>query len=267
MAFYGCEFVFDDIPCSEHGLMIYDFGSNAQADVSYQTGDVSEDRVSSRYDALMYGLTQNKALEYTLVFGTNNESIDANESFDRYEAEAISAWLTGHKTRKWLSIVQDDMEPFRYRCLISDLKLITHGKMPWAFSCKVSCDSPFAYTFPEEYSYSVSGEHTVNLFSRSSYNGFYKPKMEILLEGAADFSIINHSDNDRVFAFNALPFGGALTIFIDNKNQVITNDLDYSLYPYFNYSFFRMVRGDNLITIQGDGAVRFICEFPVSIGG
>jgi len=267
MAFYGCEFVFDGIPCSEHGLMVYHFGSTGQSDVSFQAGDVSEDRVSKRYDALMYGLTQNKSLEYTLVFGANTDSMDVDESLDRFEVEAIAAWLTGHDTRKWLTIVQEDMESFRYRCIISDLRLITYGNVPWAFSCNVSCDSPFAYTFPEERAYKVPGELSVNLFNRSSYNGFYRPKMEIALQGAADFSITNHSDNDRVFAFEALPTGGALTIYVDNKNQVITNNLDLNLYPYSNYGFFRMVRGDNLITIRGQGDVKFICEFPVSIGG
>ena len=72
------------------------------------------------------------------------ESIDARQSLDRYEVEAIATWLTGHNTRKWLTIVQADMETFRYKCFISELRLITDGDYPWAFSCKVSCDSPFA---------------------------------------------------------------------------------------------------------------------------
>ena len=267
MAFYGCEFVFDNLPCTEHGLMVYHFGSVGQSDVSFQVGDAAEDRVANRYDALMYGLTQNKSLEYTLVFGANPDAMDANISLDRFEVEAIAAWLTGHDRRKWLAIVQEDMETFRYRCLISELKLITYGNMPWAFSCKVSCDSPFAYTFPEERIHTVSGERTANLFNRSSFNGFYKPDIEISLRGTADFTITNLSDKNRVFAFEALPTAEPLTIFIDNKNQVITNNLDLNLYPYFNFNFFRMIRGDNLIKMQGHGTVKFVCAFPVSIGG
>ena len=267
MAFYGCEFVFDGLPCTEHGLMVYHFGTYTQGDVSFRTGDVAEDRVAGRYDALMYGLSQNQSLEYTLVFGANPDSIDANESLDRFEVEAIAAWLTGHNTRRWLAIVQDDMETFRYRCLISELKLIAHGNMPWAFSCKVSCDSPFGYTFPEEHSHTVSGERTVNVFNRSSFNGFYMPDMEIVMNGTPDFSITNLMDNNREFKLSALPTGGALTIYIDNKNQVITNSLDLNLYPYFNFNFFRMVRGDNMVRLNGHGTVKFICEFPVSIGG
>lgn len=267
MAFYGCEFVFDDIPCSEYGLMVYDFSSNTQGDTSFQVGKVSEDRVAKRYDALMYGLTQNEALEYTLIFGANTDSLDANESIDRFEVEAIAAWLVGHDRRKWLAIVQPDMECFRYRCLISDLKLITYGNMPWAFSCKVSCDSPFAYSMPEEYVFTVAGTTHTFLHNRSTYNGYYKPNMEITLSGGGSVAITNISDNNRTFSFDGLPSGEPLTIYIDNKNQVITNNLGLNLYQYFNMKFFRMLRGDNQLTITGNATVKFICEFPVNIGG
>lgn len=267
MAFWGTEFIFDGIPCSEYGLMVYHFGSNGQDDVSFQNGEIVEDRIPGRYDALTYGLVQNQSLEYTLVFGANMESMDANESIDRYEVETIAAWLTGYKTRKWLTIIQDDMESFRYRCFISELKLITYGDMPWAFSCKVSCDSPFAYSLPEEYSYTVNGEEEVILFNRSSFNGFYRPKLEIAIHSGSSVSIQNLSDGNRTFQFTSLPGGKSLVIYIDNKNQVITDNMDLNLYPYFNMKFMRLVRGDNILKIKGNATVKFICEFPVNIGG
>ena len=267
MAFWGTEFIFDGIPCSEYGLMVYHFGSNGQDDVSFQNGEIVEDRIPGRYDALTYGLVQNQSLEYTLVCGANMESMDANESIDRYEVETIAAWLTGYKTRKWLTIIQDDMESFRYRCFISELKLITYGDMPWAFSCRVSCDSPFAYSLPEEYSYTVNGEDEVILFNRSSFNGFYRPKLEIAIHSGSSVSIQNLSDGNRTFQFSSLPGGKSLVIYIDNKNQVITNNMDLNLYPYFNMKFMRLVRGDNILKIKGNATVKFICEFPVNIGG
>lgn len=267
MAFWGTEFIFDGIPCSEFGLMVYHFGSNSQDDVNFQNGDIVEDRIPYRYDALTYGLVQNQSLEYTLVFGANMESIDANSSLDRFDVEAVAAWLTGYDTRKWLVISQNDMEPFRYKCIISELKLITYGDMPWAFSCKVSCDSPFAYTLPQEFVYTVNGESQVRLFNRSSYNGFYRPNMEISIRGGDGILIQNLSDKNRMFQFSELPGGRSLIIYIDNKNQVITNNMDLNLYPCFNMKFMRLVRGDNILKISGQAEVKFICEFPVNIGG
>lgn len=282
MAFYGSEFIFDDIPCSVFGLMVYHFGSNSQSDVDFQNGDIIEDRIPGRYDALTYGVVQNKPLEYTLIFGANMESIDHNAHIDRYEVEEIAAWLTGHQQRKWLTIVQDDMDAFRYKCLISELRLITYGDVPWAFSCKVSCDSPFGYTFPEEFTFEIgSGEtQTVELFNRSSYRGYLRPEIEITVDGGGSLTITNITDDNREFKFTSLAApsnGEERKIHINNKNGKITDsDGDESmLYSKFNMRFFRLVRGMNTLSIQAkptegntmSATVKFICEFPVNIGG
>ena len=85
--------------------------------------------------------------------------------------------------------------------------------------------------------------------------------------GGDGISIQNLSDNNRTFQFKALPGGNSLTIYVDNKNQVITDSMDLNLYPYFNMKFMRLVKGDNLLKITGNAEVKFICEFPVNIGG
>lgn len=267
MAFWGSEFIFDDIPCCEYGLMVYSFNSASQQDVDFKSGNVIEDRISGRYDALTYGLVQNESLEYVLVFGANMESVDKGAYLDRYEVEAISTWLTGHQTRKWLTIMQDDMRAFRYKCTISDLKLITYADYPWAFSCRVSCDSPFAYTYPEEFNYSVNGESRIIFHNRSSYNGFYYPQMNIKIRSGSAFSVRNITDGGKVLKFDNLPQNENLHIQIDNKNKVITNNYDLNLYPYFNKKFLRLARGDNELEVEGDAEFSLVCEFPVSIGG
>ena len=85
--------------------------------------------------------------------------------------------------------------------------------------------------------------------------------------GGDGISIQNLSDNNRIFQFKELPGGNSLTIYVDNKNQVITDSMDLNLYPYFNMKFMRLVKGDNLLKITGNAEVKFICEFPVNIGG
>lgn len=267
MAFWGCEFVFDGVPCSEYGMMIYNFGSEGQDDVNFQAGEIIEERIAGRFDALTYGLVQNGSLTYTLVFGANMDSIDCYSPLDRYDVEAIAAWLTGHNSRKWLEICQSDMETVRFKCMISELKLITYGDMPWAFSCTVSCDSPFAYTMPHIYTYDVNGEMTVRLFNRSSYNGYYRPKIRISLNGDGNISIINVTDDNREFKFTNLPTPNSLVVDIDNHNQMITNNANLNIYPNFNNKFMRLLRGDNTLKISGKAQVKFICEFPVNVGG
>ena len=85
--------------------------------------------------------------------------------------------------------------------------------------------------------------------------------------GGDGISLKPLSDNNRTFQFKELPGGNSLTIYVDNKNQVITDSMDLNLYPYFNMKFMRLVKGDNLLKITGNAEVKFICEFPVNIGG
>lgn len=267
MAFWGCEFLFDGIPSSQYGLMVYDFGDNKQEDVDFKTGEIIEDRLPSRFDALTYGLNQNQALEYTLVFGANMDSIDANDSIDRFDVDAIATWLTAHNQRKWLTIVQSDMEIFRYKCFISELRLITSGKYPWAFSCRVNCDSKFSYTFPEEYEYDIDGTERIRFLNRSSYSGYFRPVTVIELKSGNNVSIKNETDNNREFAFKGIPDSGSLVITVDNKNQVITNSADINLYKYFNMRYLRLLRGDNYLVVTGNMKLKLICEFPINTGG
>lgn len=275
MSFFGHEFIFDGISCKQFGLQIYDFGSNTQSDTSFPSvGKAYEDRPLHRYSSLFYGISQNIPLEFNLVFGVNIDSVDLGKPMDRYEIDAITAWLTGHNTMKWLEVIQPDMEQFRYKCYISELKLITYGNLPWAFSCKVTCDSPFAYTYPEIFTRDPS-EDTILIFNKSGYNGYYKPTIIIdSLPDDADernLSIQNQSDNDRIFCFEDIPTE-IDKITIDNENMTIIGETAgatsaINLYPYFNLNFFRLVRGVNKLKIEGDATVRIVCEFPVNIGG
>ena len=268
MAFYGCEFVFDGKSCDEYGLMVYKFGSKGQDDIAFNTGGkIYEDTTARRRTTFFYGIEQNEPMEYTLVFGANPKAIDIRTPLDRFEIEAIAAWLTGHSTQKWLEIVQPDMETFRYKCIISELEPITDEMIPWAFQCTVHCDSPFGYTYPEKYRYSLSSSPLkIRLHNRSTYNGYYCPMLTFNAPHGGDLSIVNRSDNNREFKFTGLPTGLS-GVTVDNENQVITEPTGLNLYKYFNFKFLRLVRGDNFLDLTGNGDIVITCEFPVNIGG
>lgn len=49
-------------------------------------------------------------------------------------------------------------------------------------------------------------------------------------------------------------------------NGIYTN-MDLNLYPYFNFEFFKLVCGDNLLEVVGNCMLEIQCEFPVNVGG
>lgn len=267
MSFYGCQFSFDGIPCAEFGLMMYEFGQSDNESGTLSTGvNIIEDRIPRRYTPLFYGAYMNSPLEFTMTFGADPDAIDRDTFLDRWDFDAISSWLTGHTEYKWLDIEQPDMEAFHYRCFITNLRHIDSGMIPWGITCNVVCDSPFAYLYPETYSYTVNGETEIRFFNKSSYHGFYKPKLEAVLQAGGTLSIRNEDDGGREMTFTGLP-AAVHNLTVDNENEVIVCDELTNPYPYFNFNFLRLKRGFNRLTVTGNGTITLRCEFPVSIGG
>ena len=123
MSFYGTSMLFDGIPCEEMGLVMYDFTSNRQSATTFSSDlEIAEDRIGGRYRSLFYGGAVNAPLTFTMVLCASEDRAERNEPLDRWDLQKIAAWLTGHREYKWLSIVQEDMEEIRYRCLISSLQ-------------------------------------------------------------------------------------------------------------------------------------------------
>lgn len=214
---------------------------------------------------LHYGATQNTPLTFSFTFGADTDSMDRKQHLDRWEMEVIASWLTGHDEYKYLEITQPDMEAVRYKCIISNLEYTTYGNLPWAFKCEVTCDSPFAYLYPEKTIFNVAGSLTSQFNCRASCKHYY-PNLNINITKGTSFFIINHSDGDREFSFTNIP-AVPITIYIDNENEVITNSRNLNLYDYFNFEFFRLVNGYNNLEISGNAVVEMNCEFPINVGG
>lgn len=268
MAFYGNEFSFDGRSCHEFGLMLYDFSGESQEDVDFTSaGDVIGDTIGARYDNLIYGVETNKPLTYKLVFCVNEDRANRGEYLRRSEVNEIATWLTGHQQYKRLFIYQNDTDDYYYRCVITGLKLLTHGNLPWGFSCTVTCDSPYAYTTNRTFTFSVNETAEISINNYSAFRGYYKPRLLIKMTTVDDFEIINESDKNHTIAFSGLP-ADATEIHVDCLNEIIDSNSEApNMYEFWNKSFLRLVPGVNKLTIHGNGVLQLICSFPINVGG
>ena len=288
MSFYGCAFSYNGIHSSQFNLMIYDFGSvkNEESPKFTSAPEIVEDRMPNKYKSYYYGSKQNDPLKIKLVFGLNTDLIDEGKHLDRYDINEIATWLTSSDGYQWLAIDQPDMEIVRYKCIVSDLSLVEDGSYPYAFSCELQCDSPFAYLAPETFTITSASSNDFtecHVFCKSSFNGYYYPRITIEPTGIyfnSDILIVNETDGDRETEFpyeidgvqnSGIP-QSIKKIEIDNDRCIITTynssgleDLD--LYGRFNYNFFRLKRGDNIIKVKGNFNMTITCEFPVNFGG
>lgn len=268
MAFWGSSFIYRGKSCREFGMMIYDIGDTRQDSIfSFPSvGTPIEDRIPTRYDGFYYGIQYDSPLEFSIVFGIDPELIDENKSLDKFEVESIASWLTGWQDMDWLYILQPDMETFRYKCIVTGFESISYGMMPYAFRMTVRCDSPFGYMKEQIYEYTVQDSLETTFFNRSTYNGYYMPKLKIRFGSNLSFDITNQSDDNRKFSLT-VPVSN-IVVSVDNLNGIIKDETNGdNLYDGFNFNFFRLKKGNNALLFEGDAVIQIITEFPVNIGG
>lgn len=267
MAFWGSKFIFNDFPCEEFGLMLYDIGNETQGEGTFaSTVSIIEDVVGNRWKPWFYGVKYEKKLQMDIIFGVDESRLDREKYLDRYEIDEIASWLTGHDKYLWFEIEQEDMEYVRYHCMVTDLSIVSYGNIPWAMKATLLCDSPYAYLYPQEFTYTISGTQKIEFLNESSHNGYYMPILEITTSGGGTISITNETDNGRTFELKDMP-AAVTDVRVDNDTCVITNNADLNLYPYCNCKFLRLARGYNTLSITGNCTLKILCEFPINVGG
>lgn len=260
---FNCyEFTFNGESSAMYGLMVYDLGNTGQKDVNFgNKASIVETRPNNRIQPIHFGVNYNsKPLEFSLVFGAEHE-------LDRYDLTNVAYWLTGHKDYKWLSIGQKDMEQFQFRCIITGLTPITHGWLPVAFQATVTCDCPYAYGYPFEKQYNISGETNILFRNDSSVREYIKPDITFVpAAGTTSLIIRNADDGNREFKLDGIPSGASVAV---NNTSGIIQDLTAgaNLYDGFNLNFFRLVHGDNNLIVTGDGTLTISGRFLYNVAG
>ena len=267
MAFFGKAFTFDGLPSEQFELMLYDIGGESPGDAALTSPtEIVDDVVSNRWRPLFYGIRRGKKLQFNMVFGVNQRRLDRHKYLDRYELSEVAAWLTGHEEYKELELEQEDMRHVFYRCMISEMTPVSYGNIPWAFRVTVTCDSAYAYLRETETAFTINGTAQISFDNKSSINGFFKPVIEFALTSGDGFSVENLTDRGRTLTFAELP-GSVSRVRVDNERGIITNDQDLSIYDCCNLKWLRLKRGINVMNVVGNGVLKFICEFPIDVGG
>lgn len=264
--FTACKFAFDGVSCSTHGLMLYDIGGRSDSETAIGTAEIEEAEVPSQSRPFFYGVKRNKPLEFTLTFGADMERMDEGEYIDKPEISTISRWLCRDDYRE-LTIDQADMAGLFYRCIITELVPISVEGIAWAFTASVRCDAPYAYRTTQTYSANVAAGATASLTIAAQHDvdKYYRPVMTVTPNGSGTISVTNETDDGRSFVLSELPSGlGAIRI--DNEKALITSVGGQNIYPYCNFRFLRLLRGDNTLAISGGCHIEIACEYPAYVG-
>jgi hypothetical protein len=254
-SFYAYDFEYDGIPSARFDLKIVTFEDGGlMSGIGSANVSVLSQRVLRKSKPYYLGRTQEPVLEFPLTFASPN-------TISGLDRDLISAWLFGRAEYHKLYILQDDLNGAYFNCMFKDPEPQYVGNMNYAFTCTVSCDSPFAYGPEKTVSGSLVGTNRdIEIYNSSSEDEYLYPTVHFIMNQTGPstptmaFSIINHSDNEREFAFVDIPFISSFEVTMDNDMQIITSDTT-GLLTYFNNKWLRLVPKINYITFYSPGTV------------
>ena len=136
MVFYARNFIFDDVPSEEYGLIISSDGSGETNSPGHNVELITED-IYRRHTPYFYGVKQADMITMRASIRTTTGDITAEDS------AYIQDWLFGQLAYKELRIVQPDMEGYYYKCFLLEPEVIRVGNLIVGYDFTIQLDSPF----------------------------------------------------------------------------------------------------------------------------
>lgn len=252
--FYAYDFIYDDVSSKQFDLKIitFDDGSPLSGAGSADIEVISQ-RVLRKSRPYYLGRIEKAPLEFSLTFGRA-------QTISAMDRDLISNWLFGRSEYKKLYILQDDMNGAYFNCFLAEPKPVYIGGINYAFECTVTCDSPYAYSYPKitSGSYGASGSgvevDTFRIYNYSSEDNYLYPDISFKMKSSGSYiTLINQNDDNREFTFgiSGSPLAGEEEISVDNDLQIIESSTGLRRVSHFNKNWFRLVPKMNVVTLEG----------------
>lgn len=250
-SFYGCSFVYKDLPSELFDVVIMNFDSGQVDSNSIINAEIDGEYIKRSPIALYYSTNFNTSIEFNMTIGRNTPMTNA-------DIGAITSWLIGSQGYMPFKVVQDDMSDTILYTIFTDAIIHYFGNLPYSMTLHGVCNSPFAFTEPRTLSLqgTAVGSSYLNIkfYNRSINSDYMYPDIKFKINDSGNsFEITNFSDSNeynRVFSFTDLLSQEEITV--DNKNKIITSSFGNSRLGNFSKNWLRLLPGENDISISGE---------------
>lgn len=264
------HFVYNGKNSAEFNVIVCEIGgSSSTSDIDLGLKrTIVEDKLLRRRAPLFYGVKKEKrtSLEFTLVKGATGEG----EAFEISEVRDIARWLFAPKAYCWfqlcgLNLNQPEYQHINYHLLFTDIQPVMFSGRTIGLKLFAECDSSFAWSDVVTYCCdSLEDATTTYMMVNNSDDGDYiYPAVKIDCYENTDVKIVNESENDRETLWtNVLASDDGLVI--DGENGVCIPPDGMNLNG-FNFKFFRLVPGENIVTLKGAFRAQFSYREPIIV--
>ena len=279
MGQYGNSFQYNGRSSSEFNLSIAGF-QVIDIPLNLKRSTMTSGMNRYRHRVNVYGINYDNVLGFTLQLikdpcATYTDQTDM--IFTRSEVREIAAWLTSSLSPRlfhmsdYASNVQNENEEYDYFGVFTNVEAADNGV--YCLECTFECTTPYALSAEQTVVIS-NGSGVINNPS-DEYEDYVYPKVIITPTGTAltpySITLTNISDDNRSITLNNMKPGDTVTM--DCEKMTITNqsgslfsfsDIDIEGMDYIYW--FRLLHGNNNISVTGNATVTFVFRYPVKVG-
>jgi len=264
--FYGSSFIFNGIPSENYGIKIISFQKTSGVTTSSAGNEVEiiEKRIYRRPTSFHFGNSPTNPLTFTLELGYEN-FVSATDRSN------VEKWLLGQNTYKKFQVDQDDVAEIFWNVIFTSAEIIYVGRKQVGMTLSAQCDAPWAYTFPQSFSYDFTPDAVQSFdfefYNSSDNNNYLYPTIEFTLNSlGSDFTLTNTTDDGRQFIFTGLSADEGITV--NNSLQTLSSTTGLYRLSYFNKNWLRFLPGLNSLHITSAiSFVEFTYSFARAVGG
>lgn len=259
------KFVFNNIDCSEYGIIVVRPDSNSIETPWGVNRSIIEEKIPSNPIAFFMGVE-----EIPLTIKINIAKVDGKKWNGKERREIIS-WLF---LKNYAPLISYDDPDIAYYVLINnDVTRVDFGLESGYVELQFRSLAPYGYSYPKSDIYYPSSiihnnihNSIITIENKSNILDYYYPKLRFEMLDAGDLTIQNLTVKGETFKFTGLQQGEI--IYIDNESRYIESSLQSQgifRRGNFNKSYLRLTRGKNRLKITGNANLSFVSfQVPMS---
>lgn len=237
--FKAFDFILDGKFLSEYGLFIQTINSKTNHSLGGKV-NIFQEQLYKVNKPLFQGASFNGQKSFDVRIGSK-------KPLSQEVVNDLCFWLEGYLEYRRIDFIQQDLSTVHFNVIIEKVDIGYIGNNPCYLTLSMICDSSYGYENKKQYKLNI-GEN--KHMCTSAMSGYTSPILKFRAKTTTPVRIVNRNNNSENTELQEVI--AQETIIIDNEHQVITSDQGRLLGKVFNYRWFNLVRGMNIITITGD---------------
>lgn len=260
--FINTNFMFDDIDCSEFGIIVVKTNSG-MIEMPFGTRrSIIEEKRQFNPVPFFYGVDE-EPLTIKITIAKENDG-----KWNYQERRNIIKWLFQKEYKPLISYDNPDIA--YYVIVQGDSTRLDNSLEQGYATIELRANAPWGYSYPKSLlNYSrnmLLNNDTIVIDNRSNIQKFYYPEVQFEILSGTSFSIQNLSLQGEIFEFKNLQPNEI--IYVDNNRKFIISNLEKQgvfRRENFNGKWLRLIQGRNRLKVTGDVNLELRLQFPVAL--